>query len=168
MGPITLNSAGSAMHVLGTKPFRMKTLIRVPTAMGLCPGMGMKLCVWKENHSKGGSVHHILCFSEARSKTWQTFVLEDHHLPPNCRSERTALHCQGQKTEMWFHWAVKRDGQSTGRKHVPLPSRCDFTVSVPWKNIRVSWHSLMLTWHQFWLHCGTLTQNHVSVSLRCL
>lgn len=120
---------GSAMHVLGKKPFRLKTLIRVPTAMGLCPGMGTKLCFCKENHSKGVSVQHILCFSEAQSETQQTFVLEDHHLPPACRSERIAMHCQGQKKEMEFHWAVKRHGQSTGREPVLLHSLCDFTTS---------------------------------------
>lgn len=82
MGPITLNSEGSAVHSLGTNPFRMKTLIRVPTAVGLCPGMGMKICVWKENQSKTAkeSVYTTFCApwkhgeKLGRHLSWRTII----------------------------------------------------------------------------------------------
>ena len=153
MGPVTLNRV-HCKQVLVCKFWAQnsldwKTLFRVPTDMGLCTGKGMRLCAWKENHSNGVNVHGILCFSEAWSKTLQRSVLKDHHLPPNCRSEGIAMYCQWQKKEMEFHWAVKRDGQSTGREPVLLQSVWFHYVSIPWNHISVSLHSLKLRWHQF-------------------
>lgn len=106
-----------------------KTLFRVPTDMGLCTGKSLQLGAWKKPTTTGVNVHHILCFSEAWSKTLQSSALEGHHLPPNCRSEGIKMYFQWQKKEREFHWAVKRDGQSAGSEPVLLRSLCDFNTS---------------------------------------
>lgn len=163
MGPITLNSAGSAMHVLGTKPFRMKTLIRVPTAMGLCPGMGMKLCVWKENHSKGGSVHRILCFSEARSKTWQmcswrttiylqTAGVREQHCTAKDRRQRCGF------TELWKEMVSPQAGNMclfpAGVISLSqFPGRTFVYLDIAWCLHDTSFGCTVEHWHKITFQC---------------
>lgn len=154
---------GSGMHVLGTKPFRMKN------SHGALPWDGYEaMCLERKPQQRSQCAPHFMlqwsmeqnsadiCLGgpsfTSRLQEWEN----SNALPRTEGRDGVSLSCEKR-------WSVHRQGTCASSQ-----SMWFHYVSAPWKNISVSQHSLMLRWHQFWLHCETLTQHHLPVSLHFL